>query len=172
MNFTRDRRDYSIDTNGSSAASNSNQIDTRTGIDRRSGSDRRCDYDEQRKAVRSKLKTGAFVILKQPRLFKRLKPHKIKFAVILDISFGGLRAQYVCSDIFPYKSDVLSIVTDDGIVKIEDIPFKIITDYKFTRLPDNTYLRRCGIKFGSLTDSHKLQLNQLMRDYSESCDAS
>jgi len=168
MNFNRDRRDFRIDTNGSSGASNTTQIETRTGIDRRSGKDRRCDFDEQRKAVRSKLKTSAFVLLKQPRLFKRLKPHKtIKFAVIVDISSGGLRAQYVCSDMFPYKQDVLSIVTDDGIVKIEDIPFKIITDYKFTRLPDNKYLRRCGIKFGNLTDSHKLQLNQLIRDYSE-----
>ncbi len=85
----------------------------------------------------------------------------------MDISLGGLRAQYIASGIYPYKDDVLSIVTKDGKVKIENIPFKIITDYIYTRLPDDSYLRRCGIKFGKLSDSHKQQLNHLIQVYSE-----
>ena len=166
LKFNRDRRESRIDSDGSPAASNFSGFDTRTGLDRRSGKDRRQDYDEQRKQARSKLKKVAFVVLKQPRPLKLLNPRTIKFAVILDISFGGLRAQYVGTDMFPYNHEKLSIVTDDDLLQIEDIPFKIITDYKYTRLPDNTYLRRCGVKFVTLSDNHKQQLHQLIRDYS------
>jgi len=142
-------------------------MDTRVGIERRSGKDRRCDYDEQRKLARYKLNTSASVHLKRQRSFKLLRPQIAKF-VIVDISLGGCRAQYVAADMYPYKHDVLSIVTKDGKIIIENIPFKIITDYKCTRLPDDTYLRRCGLKFGNLSDRHKQQLNNLIRDYSES----
>lgn len=166
MMINRDRRDHRISTNGAPSAKKSVPIDTRTDIDRRSGKDRRCDYDEQRKLIRSKLKKSVFVFLKKPRRFKLSKPQVIKFGMILDISLGGLRAQYVGSEMYPYNHETLSILTDDGIAVIEDIPFKIITDYKFTRLPDNTWLRRCGIKFENLSDKHKLHLNQLIQNYS------
>jgi hypothetical protein len=66
---------------------------------------------------------------------------------------------------FAYKQHTLSIETDDGTVKIGEIPFKVMTDYKYTRLPGDTYLRRCGLKFQHLTESHKRRLNQLIRDY-------
>ena len=164
MKFYRDRREYL--TKGSSHALDKTVMDNRADKERRSGKDRRCDYEEQRNSVRYKLNIGASVHLKQQRSFKLLRPQIKKFALV-DISLGGLRAQYVASDMYPYKQDALSIVTKDGKVKIEDIPFKIITDYKYTRLPDDSYLRRCGIKFGTLSGSHKQKLNQLIRDYSE-----
>jgi len=165
LKFTRDRRDYHIYAKGSSAVPNSTRVATRTGLDRRSGKDRRHDYDEQRKSVRYKPNTNISIVFEQPRLFKVLQPHKIKF-MLIDISLGGLRAQYVSSDIFLYKNNVLSIETDDGSVKIEHIPFTIISDDKHTRLPRNTYLRRCGIKFSNLSKGHKRQLNQLIQNYS------
>jgi hypothetical protein len=164
LNYNRDRRDHRIETQRASSTEGSEWIDTRTGIDRRSGKDRRRDYDEQRNSVRYKLKTSASVFLKVPGLLKLLPPQKIKLDIV-DLSLGGLRAQYVRSSILPYKQNTLSIETDDGEVIISEIPFKVITDYKHTRLPGDVYLRRCGFKFGSLSDSHKNLLNQLIRDY-------
>ena len=140
--------------------------DARADVERRSGKDRRHDYDEQRKRVRSKLKQSVHVFLNRAGRFKITRPQTIKFGVILDISLGGLRAQYISADMFPYHHETLTILTDDGIVKIENIPFKVITDFKFTRLPDNTWLRRCGIKFGVLSEKHKQYLNQLIQNYS------
>lgn len=166
MNFNRDRRDKRTNLNGPPNVQNKAIMDTRAVIERRSGKDRRCDYDEQRKLVRYKLNKSASVYLKQQRSFKLLRPHTVKFAIV-DISLGGCRAQYVATEMYPYKHDLLSIVTKDGKIKIEDIPFKIITDHKCTCLPDDTYLRRCGLKFGNLSDHHKQQLNYLIRDYSE-----
>ena len=104
------------------------------------------------------------MVLKVPGLLKILPPQVIRFTIV-DISTGGVRAQYVGPRMFEYNQNRLSIETDDGAVKIVAIPFKVITDYKYTRLPGDVCLRRCGIKFGKLSDSHKNQLNQLIRDY-------
>ena len=104
------------------------------------------------------------MVLKVPGLLKVLPPQKIKLTIV-DLSLGGIRAQYVRSSMLTYKQNTLSIETDDGEVIISEIPFKVITDYKHTRLPGDAYVRRCGIKFGNLSDSHKNQLNQMIRDY-------
>jgi YD repeat-containing protein len=139
-------------------------MDRRSETERRSGKDRRYDYDEQRKTVRHKLNKNVSVVLTQQKLFVLRRQETTKFAAI-DVSMGGLRAQYVGPDMHQYEKNILSIETDDGNIKIEDIPFKVITDYKFTRLPDNSYLRRCGIKFGELSEYNKTQINKLIEEY-------
>ena len=161
MRFNRDRRKYQINPNGSSADQDNALLDRRSGTERRSSKDRRCDYDEQRKSVRHKLCKNTSVVLKQPKFFKFLKPQTTKFA-ILDVSMGGLQAQYVGTDMHQYEKNILSIESDDGAIKIENIPFNVITDYNYTHLPDNTYLRRCGIKFGKLSKNHIQQVNEFV----------
>ncbi|CAD7839260.1 MAG: hypothetical protein [Olavius algarvensis Delta 4 endosymbiont] len=161
MRFNRDRRVHQINPNGSSADKDNNFVDRRSGIDRRSGKDRRYDYDEQRKAVRHKLSGNANVVLTQPRLFKFLKPEATKLAII-DISMGGLQAQYVGTDMHQYEKNILSVETVDGALKIENIPYKVITDYSYTHLPNNTSLRRCGIKFDNLSDNQIRQIKELI----------
>jgi len=98
---------------------------------------------------------------KAAKIFKFLKPQTTKFAIV-DVSTGGLHAQYVGADMHQYEKNILSIETDDGTIKIENIPFKVITDYNYIPLPDNTYLRRCGIKFGKLSENHIQQINELI----------
>jgi len=68
---------------------------------------------------------------------------------------------------FKYEQDMLSIVTSDGKVKIDDIPFKIVSDNKITHLPNDTDLRRCGVKFEDISDSQKQQINQIIRKLSD-----
>lgn len=161
MPFYRDRRKHQIDPSGWSADQDNALVDRRSGIERRSGKDRRFEYDEQRKSVRHKLSKNTNVVLKQPKLFKFLKPNTTKFAIV-DISTGGLQAQYVGADMHQYEKNILSIETDDGAIRIENIPFKVITDYNYTNLPDNTYLRRCGIKFGELSENQIRQIKELI----------
>jgi hypothetical protein len=167
IGYKRDRRNLSIDAMESSTDQNIDVAENRSGIERRSGKDRRDDYIEQRKSLRSKLKPGAFVYLKWPRTFKLLKPNNKRFAEILDISLTGLRAQYIATEMFKYEQDTLSIVTSDGKVKIDDIPFKIVSDNKITHLPNDTDLRRCGVKFEDISDSQKQQINQIIRKLSD-----
>ena len=61
-----------------------------------------------------------------------------------------------------YEKNILSIETHDGAIKVENIPFKVITDFNYKSLPDNTYLRICGIRFGKLSKNHILQINELI----------
>jgi len=160
MRFNRDRRKHQINPNGSSADQDNALLDRRSETERRSGKDRRFDYDEKRKSVRHKCKNTS-VVLKQPKFFKFLKPKTTKFAVV-DISIGGLQAQYVGTDMHQYEKNILSIETNDGAIKVENIPFKVITDHNYTPLPDNTYLRICGIRFDKLSKNHILQINELI----------
>ena len=139
----------------------------RSGVERRSGKDRRSYYDEKRKTHRSKLKAGVFILFKQPRLIKLLKPKKIQFAEILDLSVAGLQAQYSAPTMFKYETPVLSIISNDGTVKIDELPFKIVADNKVTILPDEKQLRRCSLKFGDISDNHRVQLNQIIENFSE-----
>jgi len=161
MRFQRDRRKHQINPNGSPADKGNGFVDRRSGIERRSGKDRRFDYDEQRKSVRYKLSENTNVVLKQPKYFKFLKPSITKFAIV-DISIGGLQAQYVGADVHQYEKNILSTETDDGAIRIENIPFKVITDYSYTNLPNNTYLRRCGLKFGELSENQIQQIKELI----------
>jgi len=161
MRYYRDRRKHQINPNGLAADKGNALVDRRSGIERRSGKDRRFDYAEQRKNVQHKLSENTNVVLKQPKLFKFLKPNITKFAIV-DISIGGLQAQYVGADMHEYDKNILSIETADGAIMIENIPFKVITDYNYTNLPDNTYLRRCGLKFGKLSEKQTQQINELI----------
>lgn len=165
MRIYRDRRKHQISTDGWPADRDNALVDRRSGIERRSGKDRRYDYDEQRKSVRHKLSKHTNIVLKQPQFFKFLKPKITKFAIV-DISTGGLQAQYVGADMHQYEKNILSIETYDGAIRIENIPYKVITDYNYTNLPDNTYLRRCGLKFVELSEKQIQQIKKLIAEYS------
>jgi len=84
---------------------------------------------------------------------------------VVDISLGGLQAQYVSSRMFHYKPSKLSIQSEDGVVKIERIYFKIISDYRCARISGNDYLRICGLKFINLSEHQKKRINQLIQNY-------
>jgi hypothetical protein len=138
----------------------------RSGRDRRSGKDRRCYFNEKRKMHRSILKTGVFVLFRKPRLFKLLQPKKDSFAEILDLSLTGLQAQYSAPAMLKYEHSILSITSNDGTVKIDDLPFKVVADNKITNLPNSTQLRRCCLKFEDISDKHRNLLNQIIQNYS------
>ena len=115
---------------------------------------------------RSKLKTGVFILFKRPWLLKLLQPNKKKFAEILDLSLTGLQAQYSAPEMLKYQSSILSITSNDGSIRIDGLPFKVVADKMVTTLPNKTQLRRCHLKFEDISDSHRIQLHQILQNYS------
>lgn len=151
---------------GNSVAHDIDLEEKGSGIDRRSGKDRRSYINEKRIMHRSILKTGVFVLFRRPRLFKLLQPKKVNFAEILDLSLSGLQAQYSAPAMLKYEHPMLSITSNDGAVKIDDLPFKVVADNKITNLPNFTQLRRCSLKFENISDKNKKLLNQIIQNYS------
>ena len=116
--------------------------------------------------MRYAVKQGALVVFKKSFLFGILKPRTVRSAAIIDASISGIRAQYTAATSWSSNFDKMSIVTTDNKIAIENIPCKIISDAIVSRLPDGTFIRRCGIKYGDLSDYHKLQLSYFMQEYS------
>lgn len=118
-------------------------------------------FFDRRKRDRFDVNEGGFVEFNKPykpRLFNLGKPRTAKSAPIIDISFEGLAFEYVDHNMWSLDYDIFSISMKDENNKINQIPFKVVSDYAITRLPNSNYKRRCSIKFGQLTPATKLQL--------------
>jgi hypothetical protein len=124
------------------------------------------DDEWQRQRVRWAVKQGASVVFKKSFLLAMFKPRPVQTAEIIDISNSGIRAQYTATTVWSNDFDKMSIVTTDRKITIDDIPCKIISDSVVSRLPNGNFVRRCGIKFGNLSDYHKLQLSHFIKKYS------
>lgn len=119
----------------------------------------------QRNMMRYAVKTGAFVLFKKSFVFGLLKPRTLHSGAIINISLSGIRAQYTAVTIWSSDFDKMSIVTTDKKITIDNIPCKIISDSKVSRLPNGAFIRRCSIKYGDLSDYHKLQLSYFIQEY-------
>ena len=120
----------------------------------------------QRKMARYAVKTGASVLFKKSFAFGLFKHRIVHSGTIIDISLTGIRAEYTTATVWSGDFDKMFIVTTDNNILIQDIPCKIISDRKVRSLQNGTFVRRCGIKFGNLSDYHKLQLSYFIQKYS------
>ena len=119
----------------------------------------------KRKEKRYAVKTGASVLFKKSFAFGLFKNRTVYSGTIIDISLTGIRAEYTTATIWSGDFNKMSIVTIDNHISINNIPCKIITDRKVRHLQNDTFLRRCGIRFGNLSDYHKLQLSYFIQKY-------
>ena len=119
----------------------------------------------RRKKARYAVKTGAFVLFKRSSVFGLFKPRTVQSGAIINISLSGIRAQYTAATAWSKDFDRVSIATIDEKKSIENIPCKIISDSNISRLPNGTFVRRCSIKYGNLSDYHKLQLSYFIQEY-------
>ncbi len=119
----------------------------------------------QRKEERYAVKTEASVLFRKSFAFGLFKHRTVYSGTIVDISLTGIRAEYSTATAWFGNFDKMSIVTADNTISINDIPCKIISDRKVKYLQDGTFVRRCGIKFGKLSDYHKLQLSYFIKKY-------
>ena len=119
----------------------------------------------RRKKARYAVKKGASVLFKKSSVIGLFKPRIVKSGTIINISLSGIRAQYTAATVWSKDFDKMSIVTTDKKFTIDNIPCKIISDSNISRLPNGTFVRRCSIKYGNLSDYHKLQLSYFMQEY-------
>ena len=120
---------------------------------------------EKRKDTRSALKPGAIVKFKKASFFGLLKPRTVQSAAIVDLSLGGLRAEYQTNSKWSVEFDQISIGTPDKSIDIDLEDYQIISDAIVGRPIEGTYTRRCGIKFKPLSDTAKNQLTELIKAY-------
>jgi len=125
----------------------------------------RTDLVERRKHNRYKVKEGIVAEFQKPRLFKLGKPRIVKSAPIIDICLDGLAFQYTDRTMWSPNFNELSISKAAVDVKIDNVPFKAISDFLTSRLSDSTLIRRCGVKFGGLTPNQKEQLHYFIQDH-------
>jgi hypothetical protein len=116
---------------------------------------------EGRQHNRFKVQNGGFAALRS------------QFTVlgqIIDISRGGLTFRYVASEARTTRTNgsaELNILMTDGSFCFEKVAFKTIWD---SAIPDEfsfgpITLRHCGVKFGELTHSQKVDLEYFIRVY-------
>jgi hypothetical protein len=119
----------------------------------------------RRKKGRRAVKSGAFVVFKKSFLFGLFKSRVVHSAEIIDISINGIKAQYTATTTWSRNFDIMSIVTTDKKIKIDNIPCKVISDSMVAHLENGTFVRRCGIKLGDLSDKRKTQLSTFVQEY-------
>jgi hypothetical protein len=55
-------------------------------------------------------------------------------------------------------------------IKIDKIPFKAISDFSTSRLPNSKFLRRCGVQFGELRPVQKNQIHYFIQNLTHTTD--
>ncbi len=118
-----------------------------------------------RSVERYAVESGAIVQFKKSYIFGLFKPRIVKSGIIINISLRGISAEYVASTAWSSAFTKMSIDTFDQEFLIGDIPCKIIYDYKVGRLRNDFFVRRCGIHYGALSDNHKLQLSNFIKEF-------
>jgi len=122
-------------------------------------------FVELRKHKRFNLKEGVFVEFYKPRLFNLGNPRIVNYAQITEISEGGLGFIYVDREMWLLDLNELTISDTINEIKIDKIAFKILRDFKISKLPNSKYLRKCSIKFDVLTSDQKSSLYSLIHTH-------
>ena len=123
------------------------------------------DFVDLRKQQRFKLKEGVFVEFYKPRLFNLGNLRLVNYAPVTDISEGGLGFVYTDRQMWLHDLNELTISDKINEIKIDNISFKILRDFKISKLPNSKYLRKCGVSFGVLTSEQKASLYSLVHSH-------
>ncbi|MCG6892440.1 MAG: PilZ domain-containing protein [Desulfobacteraceae bacterium] len=120
---------------------------------------------DRRLSVRYGMNSVSEVNLSVPVMFG-FRKKTMKLGLILDISMGGMAIQYDGCDIASLKASHLSIVVPGKGALIEGIPFEIISDGQMGNCSPENSPRRCGLKFGHLTDDQRKRLQFIVNNFS------
>lgn len=95
-----------------------------------------------------------------------LKPSHTHVGRLIDISMGGLAFDYLVDGVLPKPPAELEIFVKGGAFRMNGIPCEAIwantTDEgRVTSIRK----RKCGVRFGKLTDHQKAKLKELIETY-------
>lgn len=99
-------------------------------------------------------------------VFVMLKPSHTHVGRLIDISMGGLAFDYLVDGVLPKPPAELEIFVKGGAFRMNGIPCEAIwantTDEgRVTSIRK----RKCGVRFGKLTDHQKAKLKELIETY-------
>lgn len=113
-------------------------------------------FKERRKYRRFKVNPGAYVVF---------TPNPNVPCRIVDISTDGLAVLFVeGEEDFEGKSLELTILMDNEDCSLRNLPFEIISDFEMLSSVSSGEppARRLGLRFGELTPTQRLQLEQFI----------
>ena len=119
----------------------------------------------RRKWKRYKIKGGAIVLLHKPRLLDIGKPKLIELGPLIDISMGGLAAQYVENKRRQQNAETISIAIPSFDVILADLQCKIILEEVIASLPNGKKIYNRCVEFVNLTSVQNLQLESFIRKH-------
>ena len=122
-------------------------------------------FVERRRWDRFRVDDFARVDFTSPPVFDLKKPSVAKYAIIIDINWGGLSFIYESSQIWMNNFDKLSITVDAYKIVAEDLPCQVVSDYLISP-QHNATARKCGIRFGELTPTQRFQIDSFIRNHS------
>ena len=122
---------------------------------------------ERRKERRFSVKGGAMVNLHNPSIFRFGRSKRTELGPVVNISMGGLASLYVNKKNKPITANILSITMPKENIKINDISFSIVSDYKTISLPESETIRKCSIKFDNLTDNQINSLRDFIKNHTQ-----
>lgn len=112
---------------------------------------------ENRNHVRFRAREGVFVVL---------KPSHSHVGRLIDISMGGLAFDYVVDGVLPKPPAEVEIFVKGGAFRMNGIPCEAI--WANTTNEGHVTLirkRKCGVRFGKLTDDQKAKLKEFIETY-------
>jgi hypothetical protein len=95
-----------------------------------------------------------------------LKPSHTHVGRLVDISMGGLAFHYVVDSVLPKPPAELEIFVKGAAFRMNNIPCEAIwaeTTDESRAAPITR--RKCGVRFGKLTDRQKAGLKELIETY-------
>jgi hypothetical protein len=119
----------------------------------------------RRKWKRYKIKSGAIVLLYKPRLLNIGKPKLIELGPLIDISMGGLAAQYVENKSRQQLSETISISIPSFGVILADLQCRVVLEKVVATLPNGKQICNRCVEFVNLTSVQNLQLESFIRKH-------
>jgi hypothetical protein len=117
---------------------------------------------ERREHRRLRAKEGTLAVFGRPR---------VTVGEIMDMSMGGLAFRYAAEDELSKEPCQLDILLADGLSHLYGLPCETVYDIETddsTPVPVSSMVkRRRGVKFGRLTPSQKLHLENFIENHTE-----
>ena len=112
---------------------------------------------ERRRYKRFKVQEGASVVF---------RAHSIELGQIIDVSRNGLAFRYVSSQQPSSGLFELVILSSDGGFYLDEIPFKIVSDFETNDDPISfSITRRCGVQFEKLRRKQVSRLEYFIQNH-------
>ncbi|MBW1896705.1 MAG: PilZ domain-containing protein [Deltaproteobacteria bacterium] len=119
---------------------------------------KRKKLSERRRHKRLQAKEGTLAVLGR---------HRVTVGKIVDMSMGGLAVRYIAEDVLSKEPCRLDILMADGLSHLYGPPCETVYDIEAkTAVPLTSMVeRRRGLKFGKLTPTQKLHLEDFINNH-------